>query len=150
MKNKNVRILFFVNISEHTQYFRIRIFAIGSFLIENRINFKKILKFFFFQIHLIFFGVIFQRFFPDFSVSFQYFLEHVSALKFPLTATEYYAYKGVPSVESKQLLTIIEAIKETTEEGQNAQLYLRYRGSNQIMIFIDCNHIKGSFDSESL
>ena len=38
LKNKNLRIMFFVNISEHTQYFRNRIFVIGSFLIENIIN----------------------------------------------------------------------------------------------------------------
>ena len=33
--------------------------------------------------------------------------------------------------------------------GQNAQLllnYLRYRDSDQIFIYIDCNCIKGSFD----
>ena len=28
--------------------------------------------------------------------------------------------------------------------------YLRYQGSIQIMIYIDCNRIKGSFDLESL
>ena len=39
-------------------------------------------------------------------------------------------------------------------EGQNAQLFIklsaRYRDSNQIMIYTDCNCIKGSFDEESL
>ena len=79
-------------------------------------------------------------------MSFQYFLNLVSALKLPLTVTEYFAYKSVPSVESIKLVTIIEEKIRKTEEGQNAQLYLRYRDSNQIMIFIDCNHIKGSFD----
>ena len=82
--------MFFVNFSEHTQYFQNRIFQIGFFfLIENRIKLKKFLVKFFFQIQLFFFGVIFQRFFVDFSVTFQYFLKRVSALKFPLTATEY-------------------------------------------------------------
>ena len=28
--------------------------------------------------------------------------------------------------------------------------YLRYRNSNQILIYIDCNRIPGSFDLESL
>ena len=37
----------------------------------------------------------------DFSVIFEYFLKWVSALKFPLTATEEYAFKKVTSVESK-------------------------------------------------
>ena len=32
-----------------------------------------------------------KRFNVDFSLSYQYFLKRVSALKFPLTATEYYA-----------------------------------------------------------
>ena len=35
------------------------------------------------------------------------------------------------------------------EEGQNAQLYLRYQGSNPIMIYLDCIRIKGAFDYES-
>ena len=76
-------------------------------------------------------------------MSFQYFLKRVLAQKFPLTATECYVFKSVPSVESIKLLKIFEA---KTEEGQNAQLYLRYRGSNQIMIYVDCNRSKGSFD----
>ena len=32
------------------------------------------------------------------------------------------------------------------KDGQYAYINLRYRGSNQIMIYIDCNHIKGSFE----
>ena len=32
LKNNNLRIMFFVNISEHSQYFRNRLFAKGSFL----------------------------------------------------------------------------------------------------------------------
>ena len=52
---------------------------------------------------------LFASFFVDFSVSFQYFLKRVSALKFPLDATEYHAYKSVPSKESIKLMNIIEA-----------------------------------------
>ena len=52
----------------------------------------------------------------------------------------------MPSFESIKLLTIIEAKIGQTEEGQKAQLYLRYRGSNQIMIHIGCNRNKGSVD----
>ena len=36
------------------------------------------------------------------------------------------------------------------KKGSNAQLCLHYWGSNQIMIYVECNHIKGSFDYESL
>ena len=39
--------------------------------------------------------------------TFQYFLKRVSALQVPLTATEYYAYNSVPSVENIKLMTII-------------------------------------------
>ena len=53
---------------------------------------------------------IFQWFFVDF-LYLQYFVKRVLALKFPLTATEYYAYISVPSVESIKLMTIIEAKK---------------------------------------
>ena len=74
-------------------------------------------------------------------MSFQYFLNRVSALKFPLTATEQYAYKSVPSVESLKLMTIIEAKK-----GQNAQLYWHYRGLNKIMIYIDYARMNISLD----
>ena len=49
-------------------------------------------------------------------MSFQYFLKQVSARKFPLTATEKYGYKSVPSVENIKLTTIIEAIT-----GQNGR-----------------------------
>ena len=52
-KNKNLRIMFFVNVSNICNIF-------GIFCI-------------------------------DLSASFQYFLTYVSALKFPLNATEYYA-----------------------------------------------------------
>ena len=74
-------------------------------------------------------------------MSFQYFLKRGSALKFPLTATEQYgvcecAHKSVPSVESIKLMTIIEA-----KIGQKCATYLRYRGSNQIMIYIYCNRV---------
>ena len=50
-------------------------------------------------------------------------------------------------LESIKLITIIEA--KMGQNGQNAQLllkYLRYRDSNQIIIYTDCNRIKGSFD----
>ena len=72
--------MFFINILEDTQYFRNRIFAIG-FLVENINKFKKFVTKFF---KLIYFGVISQRVFVDFSVSFQYFLKRVLALKFAL------------------------------------------------------------------
>ena len=42
---------------------------------------------------------------------------------------------------------------DKTEEGQHAQLllyYLRYRDSNKIMVYVDCNPLKGSFDRRSL
>ena len=50
------------------------------------------------------------------SVSFQYFLKRVSALKFPLTATEQYVYISVLSVKSIKLKMIIE-----TKIGQNGR-----------------------------
>ena len=57
---------------------------------------------------------------------------------------------SVPSIKSIKLMTIIEA-KNGTERRKvkmrNFLLnYLRYRDSNQIMIYIDCNRIKGYFD----
>ena len=55
----------------------------------------------------------------------------------------------MPSIEYVKLMSIIEAKIEQTEEGQRNFIYNNiylYRGSNQIIIFIDCNRIKGSFD----
>ena len=69
LNNKNLRIMFFVKISKR---------------IHN--IFKKA-----FLNSFIFFGAIFQQFFVNFSVSFQYLLTRISALKFPLNETEYYA-----------------------------------------------------------
>ena len=43
-------------------------------------------------------------------VNCKYFFKRFSALKFPVTATEYYACKSVPSVESIKLMTIISLI----------------------------------------
>ena len=58
---------------------------------------------------------------------------------------------SAPSVEIIILKTIIEAkIGQIGRRSNYAQIYLRYRGSNQIMINIDCNRTKGSFDYESL
>ena len=48
------------------------------------------------------------------------------------------------------LKTIIEAKTSQTEEGQNAQLYLRYRGLNQIMIYTYCNRNNSSSGWELL
>ena len=50
-------------------------------------------------------------------------------------------------------MTIIEAKRDKTDKGQNEQLllnYLSYRDSNQIMIYLDCNRLKGYFDYGSL
>ena len=55
----------------------------------------KILFKFCFSNSLNFFWVIFMGFFVNFSFSFQYILQRFSALKFPLNATEYDAYKIV-------------------------------------------------------
>ena len=53
----------------------------------------------------------------------------------------------MPSVESLKLLAIIEAKMGQKGRMRNFLLYyLYYRDSNQIMIYIDCNRIKGSFD----
>ena len=106
--------MFFVNISERPQYFRDRIFAIGSFLIENRIKLKNT-RSVFFKFTFLFLRD-FLTVFGDFSVSVQYFLKRGLALKFPLTETEYYAYKSASSVESIKLMTIIEA-----KFGQNGR-----------------------------
>ena len=58
-------------------------------------------------------------------MSFQYFLKPGSALKFPSDATEYVAYKSVPSVESIKLITIMKQEWDKTEEVQNAQLFIK-------------------------
>ena len=42
-------------------------------------------------------------------MSFQYFLKRGSVLNIPLIVTEYYSYNSVPSVESMNLMKIIEA-----------------------------------------
>ena len=87
--------------------------------------------------------------FRQFLSEFPIFLKKIAALKFQTKRSDYYAYNSVPSVESIRLMTIILGKWDKTEEGQNAQLllnYLRYRDSNQILIYLDCNRIKGSFD----
>ena len=68
----------------------------------------------------------FSTVFVDFSMSLQYLLKYVSALKFPFTAREYNANNSVPSVVSIILMTIIGA-----KIGQNG---------------IDCNCIEDYFD----
>ena len=84
-------------------------------LLKIKFNWKKLLlKCFFYS--FLFCCVIFQRFFADFFVSFQYFLKWVSVLTFSLNATEYYANHSVLSVESKKLRAIIEA-----KMGQNGR-----------------------------
>ena len=79
------------------------------FLLKIKFYWKKFLLNFCFQNSFLFFCVIFQRFFADFSVSFQYFLKRISALKFPLNATEYYTNNSALSVESIKIMTFIEA-----------------------------------------
>ena len=83
-----------------------------------------------------FFCVIFQRFFAIFSVSFQYFLKWVSALKFPLNAKESYANNIVLSVESIKLMTIIKRKWDKTEEGHFIICVIG-TSSHQIIIYID-------------
>ena len=68
---------------------------------------------FFFQIHFYFLCVIFRRFFANFSVSFPIFLETGFSA---LNATEYYANNSVLSIESIELMTIIDA-----KTGQNGR-----------------------------
>ena len=46
-------------------------------------------------------------------------------MKLPLTATEYYSYNSVPSVESINLLAIIEAKMGQNTKGKNAQLFIK-------------------------
>ena len=62
----------------------------------------------------------------------------------------------VPSVESIKLKTIIGAnmglngTKRKKVKTRDLLLnYLCYRDSNQIMLYISCNRIKGYFDPES-
>ena len=51
------------------------------------------------------FSRVFRQFLPEFSI----FLNRFSGLKFPLIATEYFAYDSSPSVESIKLIMTIEA-----------------------------------------
>ena len=71
------------------------------------------------------------------------------AQRFPLHATEYYAYN---SVESLKLMTII--FGKMGQKWKKAKTrfffyYLRYRYSDQISIYIICNRKTSSFDYES-
>ena len=97
-----------------------------------------------------FFCVIFQRFFAIFSVSFQYFLKWVSALKFPLNAKESYANNIVLSVESIKLTPNIKAKMVKTGRRFNRAIFylncLRYWDYNKIKNYLNCNYIKGSVD----
>ena len=55
----------------------------------------------------------------------------------------------MPSVESIKLMTIIEAKMGKNGRRSNAQFllnYLRYRDSNKIIMYIERNRIKSSFD----
>ena len=72
------------------------------------------------------------------TMSFQYLFERVSALRIPLTATKYYAYKSVHSVESIKILMIIgEEIQDQISKGQNVQHFIRLSAlsMNEIMIY---------------
>ena len=61
-------------------------------------------------------------------------------MEFLLNATEYYATNSVLSVESIKLMTIIEAkMGQNGKRSKYATLYyifLGYRDSNQIMVYI--------------
>ena len=93
----------------------------------------------------------FQEFFVNFSVSFQYFLKRFSALKFHLTRQIcMHMYNSVPSVESIKLnddYVCKNGTKRKKVKMRNFLLnYLRYRKSDQIIIYIYCNRIRSSFD----
>ena len=83
-----------------------------------------------------------------FPVSFRNFIKRFSALKFPLTATEFIINNRVPKVESTKLKRLSEqnGTKRQKVKIRNffIRLYmcLRYRGLNQIMIYTDCNRIR--------
>ena len=93
-------------------------------LLKIKFNWKKLLlKCFFYS--FLFCCVIFQRFFADFFVSFQYFLKRVSVLKFPLNATDYYAYNSAPSVKEKSRWRLLKQKWDKTEGGKNAKLFIK-------------------------
>ena len=54
---------------------------------------------------------------------------------------------SVPGDESITRMVIIESKRDKTKDCQNAHFfyYLRYRDSNQIIIYIDCNRLKVLF-----
>ena len=85
-------------------------------------------------------------------VRFQYFLTRCSALKFPLNATEYYAYSRVPSVESETLITMIAAKTRQNNRRSKCAIvledYLRYAWGLEANfdLYTDFNRIKGSLD----
>ena len=58
--------------------------------------------------------------------------------------SEYYEYNSVTSVKNKKQLSIIRAKLRKVKMRNFLLGYLRYRGSNQIIIYTDCNRIKGS------
>ena len=47
-------------------------------------------------------------------------------LKFPLIATEYYAFNSVPNVESKKLMTIMYEKWDKTEKGKMRNFLINY------------------------
>ena len=71
-----------------------------------------------------------------FSVSFQYFLNRVLALKGPLIATEQNAYNSVFSVESITGMTSNEAKTGQHRRRPKCATHLGYRRSKKIMIYI--------------
>ena len=115
LKNKNLCIMF-LSISRNIyNIFENKFLRQVGIFIENKIYLQNNLVNFF-PIHFYSFCMIFHRFFADFSMSFQYFWKRISALTFPLNATEYYTNNSVLSVESIKLMRIIEALM-----GQNGR-----------------------------
>ena len=89
LKNKNLRIMFFVNISEHIQYLRKRILRWIVILIENKIWLKIILvKAFFFKFILFLrgFSTDFRRFLRQFSI----FVETGFSVEIPIKRDKFF------------------------------------------------------------
>ena len=87
----------------------------------------------------------FRQFLSQFSI----FLKTGFSAEVPINH-EYYAYNSVPSVEILKLYDNYRSKRKKAKMGIVLLKCLWYRDSNQIMIYIDCNRIKGSFDKDSL
>ena len=102
LNNMNLHYVFSQYLGTSTIFLKTRFFdrLVFSLLIE--LNLREVLLIFFCK--LTYFLRNFSTVFVDISLSFQYVLKRISALKFQLTATEYYAFDSVPSVESIKLI----------------------------------------------